>query len=130
MHAPARDARWDRLRAKDTYREIHKLPVRRATLTARASVSFRFKTLQHEVGCFEIVSIGSPAESSRHAYLVLQFPILAHLPFAFQPRNCEPEANNAAQHLADICPEKKWALLGGAPAYYPNSAAVIVLRGV
>ena len=54
------------------------------------------------VGNVQIVALAARAKTPYNAGAILHFAVLTHFPFAFETRDGEAEADDAAQHGIDV----------------------------
>src|SRR3954447_4936321 len=57
---------------------------------------------RYGLGHFEVVAGRAGVQSGDDAFPVLLDAVLAHLPLAFEPRDREAEADDAARHHVDV----------------------------
>src|SRR5579859_3005000 len=72
--------------------------VGRAGRTSRSG----FELARHVLRHFQIVGSAAGAQTGDDAVAVLNLAVLAHFPFAFEPRDGKAKADDAAQHGFDI----------------------------
>src|SRR4051794_28884617 len=71
------------------------------SLTAKKSTALRVLA-RHALGDFEVVAGRACVQSGDDALPVLLDAVLAHLPLAFEPRDREAKADDAARHHVDV----------------------------
>src|SRR3954453_12713248 len=71
------------------------------SLTAKKSTALRVLA-RHALGDFEVVAGRACVQSGDDALPVLLDAVLAHLPLAFEPRDREAKAYDAARHHDDV----------------------------